>query len=128
MFLDEVSELSSAAQAKLLRVLEDGEIERIGDTAVRHVDVRAIVATNIDLEAAVGDGRFRADLYYRLNPYPVSIPPLRDRLHDIPLLVQYFIEKYSAAHGKRITGVTDEAMVILLGYQWPGDIRELKNY
>ena len=128
MFLDEVSELSSAAQAKLLRVLEDGEIERIGDTAVRHVDVRAIVATNIDLEAAVGDGRFRADLYYRLNPYPVSLPPLRDRLHDIPLLVQYFIEKYSAAHGKRITGVTDEAMVILLGYQWPGDIRELKNY
>ena len=128
MFLDEVSELSSAAQAKLLRVLEDGEIERIGDTAVRHVDVRAIVATNIDLEAAVGDGRFRADLYYRLNPYPVSIPPLRDRLHDIPLLVQHFIEKYSAAHGKRITGVTDEAMVILLGYQWPGDIRELKNY
>ena len=100
MFLDEVSELSSAAQAKLLRVLEDGEIERIGDTAVRHVDVRAIVATNIDLEAAVGDSGFRADLYYRLNPYPVSIPPLRDRLHDIPLLVQYFIKKYSAAHGK----------------------------
>ncbi len=127
LFLDEVSELSPAAQAKLLRVLEEGEIERIGDTAVRRVDVRVIVATNIDLEAALGDGRFRADLYYRLNPYPVSIPPLRERLHDIPLLVQYFIEKYSAAHGKRITGVTDEAMVILLGYQWPGNIRELKN-
>jgi len=127
LFLDEVSELSPAAQAKLLRVLEDGEIERIGDTAVRRVDVRVIVATNIDLEAAVGDGRFRADLYYRLNPYPVPIPPLRDRLHDIPMLVQHFVEKYSAAHGKRIAGVSDEAMAILLGYRWPGNIRELKN-
>ena len=127
LFLDEVSELSPAAQAKLLRVLEQGEIERIGDTAVRRVDVRVIVATNIDLEAAVSDGRFRADLYYRLNPYPVSIPPLRDRLHDIPLLVQHFVEKYSAVHGKRIAGVSDEAMVILLGYRWPGNIRELKN-
>jgi two-component system response regulator HydG len=127
LFLDEVAELSPAAQAKLLRVLEDGEIERIGDAAARRVDVRVIVATNIDLEAAVSDGAFRPDLYYRLNPYPVSIPPLRDRLHDIPLLVQHFIEKYSAAHGKRISGVSDEAMVIFLGYGWPGNIRELKN-
>ena len=127
LFLHEVSELSPAAQAKLLRVLEEGEIERIGDTAVRRVDVRVIVATNIDLEAAVSNGGFRADLYYRLNPYPVAIPPLRDRLHDIPLLVQHFIEKYSAAHGKQIAGVSDEAMVLLLGYAWPGNIRELKN-
>ncbi len=127
LFLDEVSELSPAAQAKLLRVLEEGEIERIGDTAVRRVDVRVIVATNIDLEAAVSAGNFRADLYYRLNPYPVAIPPLRDRLHDIPLLVHHFIEKYSATHGKRIASVSDEAMGILLGYAWPGNIRELKN-
>ncbi len=127
LFLDEVSELSPAAQAKLLRVLEEGEIERIGDTAARRVDVRVIVATNVDLKAAVDAGRFRADLYYRLNPYPVTIPPLRERLHDIPLLVQHFVEKYSVQHGKRIDGVTDPAMASLLAYAWPGNIRELKN-
>lgn len=127
LFLDEVSELSPVAQAKLLRVLQEGEIERIGDTATRKVDVRVIVATNIDLEKAVEEGRFRADLFYRLNPYPVSIPPLRERLHDIPLLVRHFLEKYSTEHGKRIANVTDAAMTSLLGYAWPGNIRELKN-
>jgi DNA-binding NtrC family response regulator/predicted hydrocarbon binding protein len=127
LFLDEVSELSPVAQAKLLRVLQEGEIERIGDTAVRRVDVRVIVATNIDLETAVADGRFRADLFYRLNPYPVSIPPLRERLHDIPLLVQHFVDKYSAQHGKRIACATNAAMSSLLDYAWPGNIRELKN-
>jgi len=127
LFLDEVSELSPVAQAKLLRVLQEGEIERIGDTAVRRVDVRVIVATNIDLETAVADGRFRADLFYRLNPYPVFIPPLRERLHDIPLLVQHFVDKYSAQHGKRIARVTSGAMSSLLDYAWPGNIRELKN-
>lgn len=127
LFLDEVSELSPVAQAKLLRVLQEGEIERIGDTAVRRVDVRVIVATNIDLETAVADGRFRADLFYRLNPYPVFIPPLRERLHDIPLLVQHFVDKYSAQHGKRIARVTNSAMSSLLDYAWPGNIRELKN-
>jgi len=127
LFLDEVSELSPVAQAKLLRVLQEGEIERIGDTAIRRVDVRVIVATNIDLEVAVAEGRFRADLFYRLNPYPVSIPPLRERLHDIPLLVQHFIDKYSVAHGKQVASATSEAMSALLDYVWPGNIRELKN-
>jgi len=127
LFLDEVSELSPVAQAKLLRVLQEGEIERIGDTAIRRVDVRVIVATNIDLEAAVAAGRFRADLYYRLNPYPVEIPPLRERLHDIPLLARHFVEKYSVEHGKRIDGVSDEAMATMLEYAWPGNIRELMN-
>lgn len=127
LFLDEVSELSPVAQAKLLRVLQEGEIERIGDTAVRTVDVRVVAATNIDIEAAVEAGRFRADLFYRLNTYPVSIPPLRERLADIPLLVRYFVDKYSIQHGKRIASATEEAMASLLGYDWPGNIRELKN-
>lgn len=127
LFLDEVSELSPTAQAKLLRVLQEGEIERIGDTSVRRVDVRVIAATNMDLESAIAEGGFRADLYYRLNTYPVTIPPLRDRLHDIPLLVRHFAEKYSVQHGKHISGVSDEAMKTLLAYAWPGNIRELKN-
>ncbi len=127
LFLDEVGELSSSAQAKLLRVLQEGEIERIGDTAVRRVDVRVIVATNTDLETAIADGRFRADLFYRLNTYPVTIPPLRERIHDIPALVSRFVEKYSTAHGKRIAGVSEAAMTRLVAYAWPGNIRELKN-
>ncbi len=127
LFLDEVSELSPAAQAKLLRVLHEGEIERIGDTSTRRVDVRVIVATNVDLETAVNDGAFRADLYYRLNPYPVNIPPLRERLADIPLLVGHFISSYRVQHGKRIPGVTEAGMAALTAYHWPGNIRELKN-
>ena len=127
LFLDEVSELSPAAQAKLLRVLQEGEIERIGDTATRKVDVRVVVATNIELESAVEAGAFRADLFYRLNPYPVRIPPLRERLADIPLLVRHFVQRYSVQHGKRIPGVTEEALSALLSYAWPGNIRELKN-
>lgn len=127
LFLDEVSELSPSAQAKLLRVLQEGEIERIGDTATRRVDVRVIVATNIDLQAAVDAGEFRADLFYRLNPYPVPIPPLRERLADIPLLVEHFVQRYSVQHGKRIPGVTPAAMAALSSYAWPGNIRELKN-
>ncbi len=127
LFLDEVGELSPTAQAKLLRVLQEGEIERIGDTATRRVDVRVIVATNLDLEQAVAAGDFRADLYYRLNPYPVTIPPLRERLADIPLLVDHFVKRYGVQHGKRFPGVTDAAMAALTAYSWPGNIRELKN-
>lgn len=127
LFLDEVGELSPGAQVKLLRVIQEGEIERIGDTAPRKVDVRLIVATNIDLWQAVGNDRFRSDLYYRLNTYPIVIPPLRERLGDIPLLVRRFIERYSAQHGKRIEGCTENAMNALMDYHWPGNIRELEN-
>ncbi|MCC7411559.1 MAG: sigma 54-interacting transcriptional regulator [Gammaproteobacteria bacterium] len=127
LFLDEVAELSAGAQAKLLRVLQEGEFERIGDTATRKVDVRLIVATNIDLQRAVDGGEFRADLFYRLNTYPVCVPPLRERLDDIPLLVERFVDKYSVLHGKKIAGVTGDALETLLGYDWPGNIRELQN-
>jgi transcriptional regulator with GAF, ATPase, and Fis domain len=127
LFLDEVGELSASAQAKLLRVLQEGEIERIGDSHTRKVDVRVIAATNVDLQQAVEDGRFRRDLFYRLNIYPVSIPPLRERAEDIPLLVQRFIDKLSARHAKKVIGVTDKAMHALRKYAWPGNVRELEN-
>ncbi|MEJ2592089.1 MAG: sigma 54-interacting transcriptional regulator, partial [Candidatus Thiodiazotropha sp.] len=127
LFLDEVGDLSMNAQAKLLRVLQEGEIERVGDTRTRKVDVRVIAATNVDLQEAVAAGRFRSDLYYRLNIYPVIIPPLRERKEDIELLVNRFLEKYTARHGKRVRGITEPALQSLLAYNWPGNIRELEN-
>ena len=127
LFLDEVGELSASAQAKLLRVLQEGEIERIGDSHTRKVDARVIAATNVDLQEAVEQGRFRRDLFYRLNVYPVGIPPLRERADDIPLLVQRFIDKQSARHAKKVVGVTDKAMHALRSYAWPGNVRELEN-
>ena len=127
LFLDEVGELSAAAQAKLLRVLQEGEFERIGDTQTRKVDVRLIAATNVDLQEAVEQGRFRADLYYRLNIFPVLIPPLRERQEDIALLIERFLGKYAARHGKRVAGITDRALDALKKYNWPGNIRELEN-
>lgn len=127
LFLDEVGELSASAQAKLLRVLQEGELERVGDTRVRRVDVRVVAATNVEIEGAVREGRFRKDLLYRLNVYPVKIPSLRERLDDIPLLVERFIAKYSGRHGKRVLGLTDRAMSTLRAYQWPGNVRELEN-
>jgi transcriptional regulator with GAF, ATPase, and Fis domain len=127
LFLDEAGELSLSAQAKLLRVLQEGELERIGDCRTRKVDVRVVAATNVDLEQAVEEGRFRSDLLYRLNIYPVVIPPLRDRKEDIPLLTQRFLEKYSARHNKKLAGITDQAMYALKEYSWPGNVRELEN-
>ncbi|MSR14588.1 MAG: sigma-54-dependent Fis family transcriptional regulator [Gammaproteobacteria bacterium] len=127
LFLDEVGELSPGAQAKLLRVIQEGEFERIGDTTTRKVNVRLICATNKNLREAVSDGVFRADLFYRLNVYPVLVPPLRDRASDIPLLVTRFIDKHSARHDKKITGITPRAMDALIHYEWPGNIRELEN-
>ncbi|MGD9600939.1 MAG: sigma 54-interacting transcriptional regulator [Gammaproteobacteria bacterium] len=127
LFLDEVGELSLGAQAKLLRVLQEGEFERIGDTTTRRVSVRLICATNRDLKQAVAEGRFRADLFYRLNVYPVIVPPLRERASDIPLLVSRFIDKHSARHDKNVTGITQDALQALLRYDWPGNIRELEN-
>jgi DNA-binding NtrC family response regulator len=127
LFLDEIGDLPLAAQAKLLRVLQEGEIERLGDQKVRKVNVRLVAATNIDLRILVKEGKFRADLYYRLNAYQISIPPLRERKEDVSLLANRFLEKYSAINGKRLRGFTDKAKRALLGYAWPGNIRELQN-
>jgi two-component system response regulator HydG len=127
LFLDEAGELSASAQAKLLRVLQEGELERIGDTRTRKVDVRVVAATNVDLDQAVEEGRFRKDLYYRLNVYPVTVPPLRQRKEDIILLARVFLEKFAARHSKRVLGITDEASHALHEYAWPGNIRELQN-
>jgi len=127
IFLDEVIELSPRAQASLLRVLQESEIERVGGTHTRKIDVRVVAATNEDLETAVAEGRFRADLFFRLNVLPVRIPPLRERFDDIPLLVDHFLEKYCTLYGKNITGISDKALEALLRYKWPGNIRELEN-
>jgi len=127
LFLDEVGELPLAAQAKLLRVLQEGEIERLGDERVRKVNVRLVAATNVDQQKAVRDGRFRSDLFYRLNVYPVTIPPLRERSSDLPLLVDAMIRRFSAMHAKKLLGITDQAMRSLKAHRWPGNIRELEN-
>ena len=127
LFLDEVGDLSPAAQVKLLRALQEGEFERIGDTRTRKVDVRVIAATNIDLQQAVDEGRFRADLYYRLNIFPILIPSLHERHEDIPALAKRFLQKYTAFHGKRIPGISEQALTAMQNYDWPGNIRELEN-
>ncbi len=127
IFLDEVIELSARAQATLLRVLQERELERVGGTEVRSIDVRVIAATNEDLDAAVKQGKFRADLFYRLNVFPLNVPPLRERHDDIPLLAKFFTEKYEALYATQTLGVSDKAMSLLLEYQWPGNIRELEN-
>ena len=127
LFLDEVGELPLPAQAKLLRVLQEGEIERLGDERVRKINVRLVAATNVDLQAAVKAGRFRSDLVYRLNVYPVRIPPLRERVADIQPLVEAMVQRFSALHDKRVAGITDKALRALKSYAWPGNIRELEN-
>ncbi|WP_243372665.1 sigma-54-dependent Fis family transcriptional regulator [Geotalea sp. SG265] len=127
LFLDEIGDLPLSAQAKLLRVLQEGEIERLGDDKVRKIDVRLVAATNVDLKQLVKEGKFRSDLFYRLNAFQIDIPPLRKRKEDIPLIANRYVEKYSAVHGKKINGFTDKAMRGLLAYQWPGNIRELMN-
>lgn len=127
IFLDEVIELTPRAQATLLRVLQESELERVGDNRTRKVNVRVIAATNESLEQAVEDGRFRADLFYRLNVFPVHIPPLRDRLEDLPLLASHFLEKFHAQYDKRTLGLSDKALELCMQYRWPGNIRELEN-
>lgn len=127
LFLDEVGELPLSAQAKLLRVLQEGEIERLGDERTRKVNVRLVAATNVDLQKAVDDGRFRRDLFYRLNVYPVTIPPLRERAGDIPSLVDAMLRRFETLHGKRMGGVSDKAMLALKAHSWPGNVRELEN-
>jgi Nif-specific regulatory protein len=126
IFLDEIGELPLAVQAKLLRFLQEREFERLGSTQTRKVDVRIIAATNIDLNRAVEDGRFRSDLFYRLNVFPIFIPPLRQRKADLPLLVDYFISKISREYGRQFY-FSSECMEIFAAYNWPGNVRELEN-
>jgi DNA-binding NtrC family response regulator len=127
LFLDEISEMPLATQVKLLRVLQEGEFERVGGAQTLKVDVRIIAATNVDLEAAVAAGRFRKDLFYRLNVIHLTIPPLRERVEDIPLLALYFLDKFCLENNRPAMGFTPNAMLALKNYHWPGNIRELQN-
>ena len=127
IFLDEVGELSPDTQVALLRVLQEREFERVGGGQPIRVDVRVIAATNRDLEATIAAGSFRSDLFYRLNVFPIAIPPLRERREDIPILVEYFIARYARNAGRKIRTVEKKTMELLRSYSWPGNIRELQN-
>jgi formate hydrogenlyase transcriptional activator len=127
IFLDEIGELPSETQITLLRVLQEREFERVGGHEKIRTDVRVIAATNRDLEAAIAAGTFRSDLYYRLNVFPIAAPPLRERKEDIPMLVEYFVDRYASKAGKRIRRIHTELMDRLVTYPWPGNIRELQN-
>jgi len=127
LFLDEIAELPISAQVKLLRILQDGELTRIGGNEVIKTDVRVIAATNVDLEKAVEEGRFRRDLFYRLSVFPIKLLPLRERREDIPLLVFHFLKKYQKKTGRFVSGISKAAMQALLSYEWHGNVRELEN-
>lgn len=127
LLLDELGELPLPAQAKLLRVLQLGELDRLGGTQPRKIDVRVVAATNVDLEAAVAAGRFRRDLLYRLNVYPIRIPPLRERSDDIEPLAMHLLQRFAALHGKRVAGFSDRALDAMRRHAWPGNVRELEN-
>jgi formate hydrogenlyase transcriptional activator len=127
IFLDEVGDLPMETQIALLRVLQEREFERVGGTEVLRADVRVISATNRDLQAAIADGAFRSDLYYRLNVFPIKLPPLRERKEDVPLLVNYFVDRYAKRAGKRIKHIQKKALEALQDYSWPGNVRELQN-
>ena len=128
LFLDEIGEIPFELQAKLLRVLQEQEFERLGSTVTRRVDVRVIAATNQDLAMRVSEKQFRMDLYYRLNVFPITIPPLRVRQDDIPRLVTHFVLKYSSQMSKRISKISKDAMQALQRHPWPGNVRELQNF
>src|ERR1700682_5354828 len=127
LFLDEIGDIPPALQPKLLRVLQEQEFERLGSTRTHQVDVRLVAATNRNLMEMVDEGEFRSDLYYRLNVFPVLLPPLRARCDDIPALVMHFVEIYGQRVGRQIHNVPQETMVALTSYPWPGNIRELQN-
>ena len=127
LFLDEIGETSSALQRHLLRALQEGEIRRVGETRVRHVNVRVISASNRDLAEEVRRHRFREDLYYRISVFPIRVPPLRERREDIPLLAAHFIRQSNARLGKQVTGITPEVLELLMRYSWPGNVREVRN-
>jgi transcriptional regulator with GAF, ATPase, and Fis domain len=127
IFLDEIGEMPLELQPKLLRILQDGEFERLGSSKTIKVDVRVIAATSRDLMNDVRHGRFRQDLFYRLNVFPITIPPLRERAEDIPLLANHFVQKHARKLGKRIEGIPSETIEMLLQYDWPGNVRELDH-
>jgi formate hydrogenlyase transcriptional activator len=128
LFLDEIGDIPLELQAKLLRVLQEGEFERLGNNQTQRVHVRLVAATNGDLLKLVSEKRFRSDLYYRLNVFPIAVPPLRDRAEDIQLLVRYFVNKYAVRMQKRIDEIPVVAMDVMRDYSWPGNIRELQNF
>jgi formate hydrogenlyase transcriptional activator len=128
LFLDEIGDISPELQPKLLRVLQDGEFERLGSTQTQRANVRLVAATNKDLAKLVAQNQFRSDLYYRLNVFPIPVPPLRDRSGDIPLLVMHFLRIYSERMNKQIEWIPTEVMEALVGHSWPGNIRELQNF
>jgi transcriptional regulator with GAF, ATPase, and Fis domain len=127
IFLDEVGDLPLPAQVKLLRALQEGEVKRVGSNEARTVDVRVIAATNVDLRTRIREGKFREDLYYRLNVIAIALPALRERREDIPLLATHFLHQYAVRMGKNLTRITPEAMHELETYDWPGNVRELEN-
>jgi len=127
LFLDEVGDLPAEMQIMLLRVLQEREFERIGNTKPVQVDVRVLAATNRDLAADVDEGDFRRDLYYRLNVFPINVPPLRERSEDIPVLAEYLVERYAKKTGKKITAIDRLTLEMLENYDWPGNVRELQN-
>ena len=127
IFLDEIGELPAETQIALLRVLQEREFERVGGTGPIRTDVRVIAATNRDLQAAIAAGTFRSDLFYRLNVFPIEMPPLRERREDIPVLVEYFIDRFARKAGKSIRSVNKKSLELLQSYSWPGNIRELQN-
>jgi transcriptional regulator with GAF, ATPase, and Fis domain len=127
IFLDEIGELPAEMQIALLRVLQEREFQRVGGNESIKTDVRVVAATNRDLKAAISEARFRDDLFYRLNVFPIEVPPLRERKEDIPLLVEYFVDRYTSQAGKKITGIAKKSMELLQSYKWPGNIRELQN-
>jgi transcriptional regulator with PAS, ATPase and Fis domain len=127
IFLDEIGDMSPNLQVKLLRVLQDRTFEPVGSSKSQTVDVRVVAATNQDLERAIREGRFREDLYYRLNVIPIEVPPLRQRPDDIPLLVQHFLDVMHQERGTRVDSISEEAMALLCRHDWPGNVRELEN-
>ncbi|RMV47444.1 Helix-turn-helix, Fis-type [Pseudomonas syringae pv. papulans] len=127
LFLDEITSLSLAGQSKLLRALQEREIERVGGVHGIKVNVRVVAATNVDLRKAVADGDFREDLFYRLNVYPIALPPLRERRDDIPLLINFFLKRFCQEYGRTPAGLTMRALKTLLGYDFAGNVRELQN-
>jgi transcriptional regulator with PAS, ATPase and Fis domain len=127
LFLDEIGDLRLDLQAKLLRAIQEGEIERVGGSKPIRTDFRLVIATNVDLERAVKEGRFREDLYYRINVIPIRMPPLRERLEDLPELTRLFIERYRTKFRSSVKGISDSALKILSTHRWPGNIRELEN-
>ncbi len=127
IFLDEIAEMPLQTQAQLLRVIQNGTFERLGESLTRKVDVRIIAATNVKIKDAIAQGKFREDLYYRLNVIPIEIPPLRERKEDIPFLIKYFINKFNLIYQKEILDIEKHALEVLMNYNWPGNVRELEN-